>query len=97
LLLETDWNYWKEFILDDLARAHPDIRQCVRSVDIMRMGHAMVRPSVGFVFSEPRRAVARLNGRFVYAHADLSGFSIFEEAQYRGVQAAEHVLRVLGG
>ncbi len=96
LLLETDWHYWKEFILDDLARAHPDIRQCVSRIDMMRMGHAMVRPSVGFVFSGARRALARLTGRFVYAHADVSGFSIFEEAQYRGVRAAEHILRALG-
>ena len=26
LLLEKDWGYWKEAILNDLARAHPDIR-----------------------------------------------------------------------
>jgi hypothetical protein len=32
-----------------------------------------------------------------FAHADLSGFSIFEEAQYWGVQAADRVLRRLGG
>jgi len=96
-LLETTWEYWRDFILDDLARAHPDIRGCVSRIDIMRMGHAMVRPSVGFVFSPARRALAQPAGRLVYAASDLSGFSIFEEAQYRGVRAADHVLRVLGG
>ena len=30
--------------------------------------------------------------RIALAHADLSGFSLFEEAQYRGVVAAEQVL-----
>ncbi len=50
LLLAKDWNYWKEAILNDLARAHPDIRQCVAHIDIMRMGHAMARPSPGFCF-----------------------------------------------
>ena len=29
LLLAKDWSYWKEAILRDLERAHPDIRQCV--------------------------------------------------------------------
>jgi hypothetical protein len=29
----------------------------------------------------------------VFAHSDMSGISIFEEAQYRGVAAAETVLR----
>ena len=55
LLLETDWHYWKEAILDDLTRAHRDIRQCVSRIDIMRMGHAMVRPTVGFLSSEERK------------------------------------------
>jgi hypothetical protein len=31
-----------------------------------------------------------------FAHADASGFSLFEEAQYRGVLAAERTLRRLG-
>ena len=30
--------------------------------------------------------------RQALAHADLSGFSLFEEAQYRGVRAAERIL-----
>jgi glycine/D-amino acid oxidase-like deaminating enzyme len=97
LLLETDWNYWKEAILDDLARAHPDIRSSVARIDIMRLGHAMARPTVGFMFSEERRRLAELDGTLLFANSDLSGFSIIEEAQYRGVQAAERALRRLGG
>jgi glycine/D-amino acid oxidase-like deaminating enzyme len=97
LLLSTDWHYWKEAILDDLARAHRDIRQCVSRIDIMRLGHAMVRPTVGFLSSEERRRVAHLNGPLLFAHSDLSGFSIIEEAQYRGVTAADRALARLGG
>jgi len=44
-----------------------------------------------------RQRMARLQSRLVYAHADQGCFSIFEEAQYRGVKAAEHILRQLGG
>ena len=47
LLLEKDWTYWKEAILHDLERVHSDIRECVSRIDIMRMGHAMVRPTPG--------------------------------------------------
>jgi glycine/D-amino acid oxidase-like deaminating enzyme len=97
LLLNKDWNYWKEAILHDLERVHPDIRQCVSRVDIMRMGHAMARPKVGAIFSAERRNLAQRNGRIVLANSDLSGFSIFEEAQYRGVTAADRVLRQVGG
>jgi hypothetical protein len=93
LLLARDWNYWKEAILHDLERVHHDIRKCVSRIDIMRMGHAMARPKVGAIFSEERLRLRKPQGRILFANSDLSGFSIFEEAQYRGVTAAEHVLR----
>jgi hypothetical protein len=35
-------------------------------------------------------------GRIHFAHSDLSGFSIFEEAQDPGVTAAQQVLDALG-
>jgi hypothetical protein len=82
--------------LNDLARAHPDIRQCVAHIDIMRIGHAMARPSPGFLFSEERGRWLKPAGNIFFANSDLSGFSIFEEAQYRGVEAARGALRVVG-
>jgi hypothetical protein len=97
LLLEKDWAYWKEAILTDLEQVHSDIRQCVSRIDIMRMGHAMIRPAVGSIFSPERRRLARLVGRILFANSDLSGISIFEEAQYHGVVAAQKVLKKLHG
>ena len=95
-LLNKDWNYWKEAILHDLERVHPDIRKCVSRIDVMRMGHAMARPKVGAIFSSERRIIAKSSGPIFFANSDLSGFSIFEEAQYRGIHAAERVLGKLG-
>lgn len=92
LLLEKDWAYWKEAILNDLERVHRDIRQCVSHIDIMRMGHAMIRPVVGSIFSEERRRLTRFHDRVLFANSDLSAISIFEEAQYHGVEAAQRVL-----
>ena len=92
LLLEKDWNYWREAILRDLERAHPDIRQCVSRLDILRLGHAMARPVVGFLGSPDRVRLAKTSGNLLFANSDVSGFSIFEEAQYRGVKAAERAL-----
>ena len=45
-----------------------------------------------------RRYLAGRSGgrRASLAHADLSGLSLFEEAQYRGVLAAERVLQRRG-
>lgn len=97
LLLNSDWEYWKEAILRDLERAHPDIRDCVSRMDIMRMGHAMVRPTVGLMFSEQRKQLLRSAGkeRILFANSDLSGISIFEEAQFRGVEAAKRALKAI--
>ena len=97
LLLHQDWTYWKEAVLHDLARVHPDVRKCVSRIDVMRFGHAMARPKPGAIFSPERRKLAALDGRLLFANSDLTGFSIFEEAQYRGVGAAEKALRLLGG
>ncbi|MCP5197206.1 MAG: NAD(P)-binding protein [Gammaproteobacteria bacterium] len=95
-LLETPWATWAEEILRDLSQAHPDIRSLVTRLDVMRWGHAMVRPRPGFVWGEARQKLLRAQGRVLLAHADLSGYSVFEEAHYRGVLAAERVLESLG-
>ena len=95
-LLNKDWGYWKEIILDDLERAHPDIRSCVSHLDIMRLGHAMARPVPGFLASPSRKRFLQGESNLFYANSDLSGLSIFEEAQYRGVVAADRALSLLG-
>jgi glycine/D-amino acid oxidase-like deaminating enzyme len=96
-LLAQDWRTLRDRVLNDLSRAHPDIRDCATRVDICRMGHAMIRPTPGFLTSATRRQLATARGRLFYAHSDLSGVSIFEEAQYRGVTAADEALRVISG
>ncbi len=96
MLLGKDWTYWRDAILNDLSRAHPDVRDCVSRLDVMRLGHAMARPVPGFLASETRRRFVESRGPVYYANSDLSGFSIFEEAQDRGVTAADRVLRDLG-
>jgi hypothetical protein len=97
LLLERDWAYWKEAILCDLERVHSDIRQCVSRIDIMRMGHAMIRPVPGAIFSAERQRLSSQGGRLLFANSDLSGISIFEEAQYHGVKAAQEIWKSIGG
>lgn len=96
LLLDKDWMYWREAILHDLSRAHPNIRDCVSRIDVMRIGHAMARPVPGFLASPRRREFCASKPPVYYANSDLSGFSIFEEAQYRGVKAAERALKDIG-
>lgn len=97
LLLETPREAWAEGILGELERVHPDIRRLVTRLDVFRHGHAMRRPLPGKIWGPERRLLADFaTPRLKLAHADQSGFSIFEEAQYRGVAAAERVLAGAG-
>ena len=95
-MLERGWRDWVSLILADLGQAHPDIESLVTHVDVMLWGHAMIRPVPGFIWGEERRGAAFRHGAVHFAHSDMSGISVFEEAQYHGVRAAEEVMRELG-
>jgi monoamine oxidase len=93
LLLTTPRETWTEGILAELERVHPNIRALTTRLDVFRYGHAMRRPVPGSLWGGERQRLAAFQSRHLtLAHADLSGFSLFEEAQYRGVLAAERVL-----
>ena len=96
-LLVTPWASFRDEILVDLSRAHPEIPKRVQRLDVMLYGHAMVRPEVGFVWGKAREwVITSLTGPVHLAHSDLSGFSLFEEAYEWGDRAAERVLMRLG-
>lgn len=86
------WREAAELVVADLRRAHPDIAECVERLDVWRWGHAMVRPRPGFAFSRARREAARPVGDVHFAHSDLSGLPLLEEAQWQGIRAAEEIL-----
>lgn len=91
-LLETPREDWATSILADLAQAHPDIaRQCQR-LDVWRWGHAMAQPRPRWLHTGVRESLQQPQGRIAIAHADLSGFSLFEEANYWGVEAASWLM-----
>jgi glycine/D-amino acid oxidase-like deaminating enzyme len=94
VLQTSTWHDWVERIMMELSVAHPNIRRCVTHVDIVRLGHAMVRPTVGFLGADARRIPEWTPRGIHLAHSDVSGLSLFEEAQYRGVAAADAVLAV---
>lgn len=95
-MLAAPWSAWRDAVVGDLARAHPDFRERVVSVDVRRWGHAMVRPVPGFVWGAARRAAAEAQGRVHFAGCDTAGLPLFEEAQWTGVRAAEAILAALG-
>lgn len=85
---------WADVALADLERAHPDIREIATRVDVVRWGHAMARPTKGFFFGSARAAAAKPFRGVHFAHTDLSGVALFEEAFYHGVRAADEALQV---
>ena len=95
-ILASSREAWAEAALADLARPHPEIRSITQRVDVFANGHAMVVPQPGFIWGEARRSLVERKGRLHVAHADASGLSLFEEANDRGVAAAETVLAALG-
>lgn len=95
-LLSTTREAWARAALGELARPHPEIREITSRIDVYANGHAMVLPRPGLIWGEARRRFNRRRGRIHFAHADASGLSLFEEANDRGVAAAEAVLEALG-
>ncbi|MFN8612009.1 MAG: FAD-dependent oxidoreductase [Vulcanimicrobiota bacterium] len=95
-MLESDWKDICTLVFHELAPVHPDLSQVCRQLDVMHLGHAMVRPLPGFVWSQERQEAARAQPGLYFAHSDLSGFSIFEEASYHGVRAAQELLADVG-
>jgi hypothetical protein len=91
-LLETDWRAWADVALTDLSRAHTDIRDLVERLDVMRWGHAMIRPRTGFMWGAARREGAKPFRSIHFAHSELSGVALFEEAFDHGLRAADEVL-----
>ena len=95
-LLATSREAWAEAALADLARPHPEIRSITQRVDVFVNGHAMIVPRPGVIWGGERERRLARRGRIHLAHADACGLSLFEEANDRGVAAAESVLEALG-
>ena len=90
-LLADDWRAWAERFVADLSVMHPDLPAKVRRVDLMRYGHAMSVPVPGVRSSGALAALAMPQRRVHFAHADLSGYSVFEEAMFHGTRAGRAV------
>ena len=86
-LLADDWAARAAAVVAELAEVHPDLPAKVQRVDLMRYGHAMSVPAPGVRGSAALQALAAPQRRIHFAHSDLSGYSVFEEALYHGTRA----------
>lgn len=63
-----------------------------RALEITVRGHGMAVPQPGFLSNPGLAALREADGPLLFAHADLSGYSVFEEAAWWGEQAARRIL-----
>ena len=88
-LLARPWSHWRDFVLADLSVPHPDLGTKATRIDITRWAHAMSMPVPGVRNSAALAALQSqpAGARLQFAHSDLSGYSIFEEAFTHGHRA----------
>jgi hypothetical protein len=90
-LLQKSAADWAVEAMAEILQVHPDLPRRLRQVDLMRWGHAMAIPAPGVRASVQGGALAALRqarGRVRFAHSDLGGSSVFEEAFTLGHTAA---------
>jgi protoporphyrinogen oxidase len=68
------------------------LRQRMLQARLSLRGHAMAVPQPGYLTNQGLQALRSYTGRLQFAHSDLSGYSIFEEACYWGRRAAVQIL-----
>ena len=100
-LMDMPWAQWRDLILAELGKAHPDLAAKATRIDITRYGHAMAMPvpvldgQIGLwppsdgleQLLKAEQSVVR-SGPLSFAHSDWAGYSVFEEAFTLGHWAA---------
>jgi len=92
----TSYHDWLQQITDELEFAHLGIIDFIEHADIWIWGHGMIAPRPGFMWGRERaQARQSIDNKIFFAHSDLSGISIFEEAFYQGIRAAEEMMKTI--
>ena len=85
--------YWRELVLAELEAVHPGLRDEIEEMRVHLIGHGMISPVPGFLFGQDKAEASAPVGKKIYfAHSDLSGISIFEEAFHQGIHAVNQML-----
>ncbi|WP_374437185.1 flavin monoamine oxidase family protein [Inhella sp.] len=91
-LLSRPWRDWLAELLAHYTGVHPDLPERLMEARLTRWGHAMAIPAPGVRGQAALAALRQGRGRLAFAHSDLAGYSVFEEAFEAGRAAAEGLL-----
>ncbi len=94
--LERPYEEWQKIFLGELFSIHPELKGAVKRLDLKLWGHAMVRPTTGFIWGKDRKNALKQHPPIFFANSDMSGISIFEEAYTRSVEVSRQVLSYTG-
>lgn len=87
-LYDQPWSHWRDAVLAELSVPHPDLPDKATRLEVMRYGHAMSVPVPGIRSSAALLALQKPLPapwqRLQFAHSDLAGYSVFEEAFGQG-------------
>ncbi|MBO0949477.1 NAD(P)-binding protein [Fibrella forsythiae] len=84
---------WLHQTMTELETAHPGLSAHIQQADVWVWGHGMISPTPGFIWGEARQKARQpVQARVYFAHSDLSGISIFEEAFSQGIRAVNAML-----
>jgi predicted NAD/FAD-binding protein len=91
------YEQWLDIMMPELEYMHPGITDAIENVECWVWGHGMIYPAVNYIWGQNRKAAQQpVNNNLFFAHTDLSGVSIFEEAFHQGIHAANQVLTLYG-
>jgi len=88
------YEQWLDIIMPELRYIHPEIDKTIKQIDLWVWGHGMIAPNPNVIFGKNLEAARKpIHNKVFFAHTDLSGISIFEEAFHQGIRAAKAVLQ----
>lgn len=87
---------WCQRVLSELSLPHPTLRDQLERLDVQIWGHGMTLPAPGFLQGLAKPPFSGLPSHLHFAHSDLSGISVFDEAYIHGIHAADETARAIG-
>jgi len=92
------YEQWQDIVIPELEQMHPEITEHIEIIEFWLWGHGMISPAVNYIWGNARKnAQASIDNKIFFAHTDLSGISIFEEAFHQGINAAEKAINSING
>jgi len=92
------YEQWMDIVIPELEHMHPEMTAHIENIDFWLWGHGMISPAVNYIWGDNRKnAKLPVKNKLFFAHTDLSGISLFEEAFHQGIKAAQQVIDSANG